>query len=45
MLPAMVGRVLDRKTWGVTIIVGPLNLEGSLDWIADRVGEETEPPE
>ena len=36
-LAAMVGGLLDRKTRGATIIVGPLNLGGSLERIADPV--------
>ena len=37
VLAAMVGGLLDRKTRGATIIVGPLNLGGSLERIADPV--------
>jgi len=45
MLPAMVGGVLDRKTRGVTTIVGPLDLGGIARPDRGSVGEQTEPPE
>ncbi len=38
MLAACVGALLDRGTRGGAIVVGPLNLGGSTDLIADPVG-------
>ena len=38
VLAAMVGGLLERKTRGATIVVGPLNLGGSVERIADPVG-------
>ena len=37
VLAALVGGLLERKTRGATIIVGPLNLGGSLERISDPV--------
>ena len=37
MLAAMVSGLLERKTRGATIVVGPLNLGGSLEQAPDPV--------